>query len=225
MPVRDRKLGAFPRPTPARPAVAPEPSARTEVNAGREVPALVRARRVGGSVAIPGRARSGRRVCASPRKRHEDDARADAPLARGRVRPAVGRRGGPGRLGGVRGRRARTHRPRRPRSGSPQAVGGARASASASAIARPRHLLGGVYDTPLLLREDGEYEMMCSVIVKPPGFMYVAPNVTINVRGDCGGGDAIAWNAGNPGGTGMKPSTHLARRHGRARHAREARGV
>ena len=66
--------------------------------------------------------------------------------------------------------------------------------------------IGGVYDTPLLLREDGEYEMMCSVIVKPPGFMYVAPNVTINVRGDCGGGDAIAWNAGNPGGTGMKPS-------------------
>ena len=67
-------------------------------------------------------------------------------------------------------------------------------------------VIGGVYDTPLLLREDGEYEMMCSVIVKPPGFMYVAPNVTINVRGDCLGGDAIAWNAGNPGGTGMKPS-------------------
>ena len=41
------------------------------------------------------------------------------------------------------------------------------------------------------LREDGEYEMMCSVIVKPPGFMYVAPNVTINVRGDCFGGDAV----------------------------------
>ena len=67
-------------------------------------------------------------------------------------------------------------------------------------------VIGGVYDTPLLLREDGEYEMMCSVIVKPPGFMYVAPNVTINVRGDCFGGDAIAWNAGNPGGDGMKPS-------------------
>ena len=66
--------------------------------------------------------------------------------------------------------------------------------------------LGGVYDTPLLLREDQEYELMCSVIVKPPGFMYVAPNVTINVRGNCEGADAIAWNIVNPGGSGMKPS-------------------
>ena len=67
-------------------------------------------------------------------------------------------------------------------------------------------VLGGVYDTPLLLREDQEYELMCSVIVKPPGFMYVAPNVTINVRGNCEGADATAWNVVNPGGSGMKPS-------------------
>jgi len=67
-------------------------------------------------------------------------------------------------------------------------------------------VLGGVYDTPLLLREDQEYELMCSVIVKPPGFMYVAPNVTINVRGNCEGADATAWNVINPGGSGMKPS-------------------
>ena len=82
--------------------------------------------------------------------------------------------------------------------------------------------IGGVYDTRLLLREDGEYEMMCSVIVKPPrASEYVAPNVTINVRGDCGGGDAIAWRLKTRR-DGMKPSRHLARRQaGRARHARQ----
>ena len=67
-------------------------------------------------------------------------------------------------------------------------------------------LIGGLYQTPLLLRENTTYEMMCSVIIKHPGFLYIAPNVTINVRPDCEDYNAFAWSAGNPGGVGMKPS-------------------
>ena len=79
----DRKLGAFLGQHPRGRRTRIRPRARRGERRSRGSGARSRARRVGGSVAIPGRARSGRRVCASPRKRHEDDARADAPLARG----------------------------------------------------------------------------------------------------------------------------------------------
>ena len=74
---------------------------------------------------------------------------------------------------------------------------------------RDESLIGGLYDEnrgPLLLKENHTYEMVCSVFIKPPAFMYVAPGVTIHVRGDCGGDDAYAWGASNPGGVSMKPS-------------------
>ena len=164
--VRIESSGLFSANT--RAAVAPEPSARTEVNAGREVPALVRARRVGGSVATGTRSEraSGLRVTA---KTHEDT-RGQTPLARGRVRPAAGRRGGPGRLGGVRS--ARAHIDPDDPDRSPQAVGGARRPPPPPPSLDRDTFIGGVYGLCCCARTGSE--MMCSVIVKPPGFMYVA---------------------------------------------------
>ena len=70
--------------------------------------------------------------------------------------------------------------------------------------ARDANMIGGLYDQGLTIR--GEVTAVCSVIIKPPGWLYVEPGATIKFRPDCGSIEARNWAVVNPGGEGVKPS-------------------
>ena len=64
--------------------------------------------------------------------------------------------------------------------------------------ARDANMIGGLYDQGLTIR--GEVTAVCSVIIKPPGWLYVEPGATSKFRPNCGSIEARNWAVVNPGG-------------------------
>ena len=73
--------------------------------------------------------------------------------------------------------------------------------------ARDPDIYGGLYDGIVTWKNDGTpITVMCTVVIKPPGMLYVEPGAVIRVRPNCADVDARPWGMSNPVGDGALPS-------------------